>query len=252
MGEIQKPLLNRQVELFIHRNELSLKDISMATVPAGLAWALGSNGFVMQAAAAGVVAVGAAAVVLWRKRPALATVIQEDWRDTDYSPLQKMVFFAPLVVFPLTTAINWAGVNDSLAISVPPVTGVALSAIICVMAFTFAVYGPMTANRRMGRRRAQQVSSSLDGVTASALDSARQHSVIVAALAAIGAVDELWVTVKRLGRVLQQAVDFAALDELDQTGVVKVRRIGYQKEPDKWSVTLTAAGVRVARELPDR
>lgn len=249
MSELERRALNHEVARFTRRNELTLKEISSATVPASLAWVLGSNGFVVAAAGAGVAALAAAGFVLATRRPKMVTVIQEDWRSTDYSTLQKLAYFSPILIFPTAVTAGWA----DLGLELPAALMVILAVVACMVSLTFSIYGPISSNRRMGRRRANEIlrHSSLDGVTEPALRAATDHSSIVAAMLSVGAVDELWITNKRLSRLLGKNVEdyMDQLLELESTGVVKIRKIGLQVSPPHWTITLTAAGVRVLKEL---
>lgn len=229
----------QRVAHFRYLNEPQLAELMWITVPGAFGTGLFLDDHVVfQAVGMVLLAVAALAVAkLVRRRPRLLGAQQAEVREGDYPQwaywVPVVAFATPLILGPLTYPLASIEVPEPLAtfgVAVYRGVGAAWS-----LRFMFGRYF------RIGRRRIRRIA------TAPATRSLRASEDIdvVAALVATGAVDGNHLCVAHLARLLsttpeQLAPRLIALEDQQQ---LRLWRMGLQKDPPKWDVTVTSHAI---------
>ena len=240
------------------RNEISMRDIFIGSIPLSLAFALSNpdlGHYSGQYVLVGICIVLSvlAGINILRKKPKMIQAVREEYKSGDYSSLAYIGPFLPVVGAPILWLADDFGLVPDATIS--PIVLTVCKAIYMVPAFTLGGWASFTGPYRTGRRRIRKTleHSSIEGITETTLQAVTDYADIVSALVAAGAVEGNIVSVKQLGYITgqEEGLEKRVL-ELEKTGVVKLRGVRHSDNTRTWDVTLTELGVRSMHEARRR
>ena len=191
--------------------------------------------------------------VPWRRW--LTPVIKEDFRSSDYPRIYYIMQFAPALGAIAATALSGEDGFD-LASNLPPVVFYVLFCAVTSFCFTLSFRATETFNYRVGKRRANQIlkDNELEGVTAQRIEVAEANQELLSSMVALGAVDNQWVQLDQLAKLLGTTAEDVQEDvvALDKAELIDLRRIGLQKPVEKWTLSVSPQGVRVLNAAGQR
>ncbi len=243
--------LRGEIAHYRHRNQLALGKTASVCIPLGVVFTSIAAGGAMLYAVAGVCALIAlvAAVPLIKNPPAAISASQTEFKDGDFP---AVAYWAPLL--PIAAPLLASPLADSFPEpSLDPLLQVLLGGLYLGLATALALWSMFSRAYRVGRRRLARILSqdSLDGVTDARLQAVTDHSNVIAALCACGAVDGNEASVGALSKL--SGIPVAQIEELlpqlSRLGVINVNQTGALLKPKKWQVSLTEAGIRCMGQL---
>lgn len=212
-----------------------------ATVPAGLGYALILHEHWLW----GLLSFACfMATGVWTMRDHAVTVSTEEYRDTDYTPKQKLMLYLPLFPWGGILPLPFAQLDGVLH----PAASIAATAAVATTGLAFQILGMNIGPRRVGKRRIQQVlaKSDLEAVTRERLEIVAQNPKVLRDLSTIGAGDNVFVKVAEFASASRRDTDdlIAELEELRKAGLVDAQKITVREQPHKWKYSLTPAGIQ--------
>lgn len=223
-----------QVAHLRKRNELSLGEAALIGIPAGIGLAL------LGETTIGVIIAFTLAIVAGigldkSGRFAGATAYQDEFRSTDYSPIQR---FSPLVGLMATVFLAANAPFDSLVeIGVSAELQHVVSAIAAIGTISVGLKFESARSHKMGRRRLAALQSKQKGLSDEALVPSPRHMKVISAIVAIGAVDGMRTSLTEISRLLGYDA-ITEIKELEKAGYLNLQRQYGWKGETTYKVTL--------------
>lgn len=212
-----------------------------AAVPAGLGYSLILHEHWIAALLSFACAIGSGA---WLFRDYLVNVYTEEYRDTDYTPKQKLMLYLPIFPWGAILPLPFAQLDGVLH----PAASIAMTAAVATIGLAFQILGTNIGPRRVGKRRIQQVlaKSDLEAVTSERLEMVAHNPKVLRDLAAIGAGDNVFVNVAEFASASRRDTDelISELETLRKAQLVEAKKITVREQPHKWQYSLTPAGIQ--------
>lgn len=212
-----------------------------AAVPAGLGYSLILHEHWLAALLSFACAIGSG---VWLFRDYLVNVYTEEYRDTDYTPKQKLMLYLPIFPWGAILPLPFAQLDGVLH----PAASIAVTAAVATIGLAFQILGTNIGPRRVGKRRIQQVlaKSDLEAVTSERLEMVAHNPKVLRDLAAIGAGDNVFVNVAEFANASSRDTDelIAELETLRKAQLVEAKKITVREQPHKWQYSLTPAGIQ--------
>lgn len=212
-----------------------------AAVPAGLGYSLILHEHWLAALLSFACAIGSG---VWLFRDYLVPVSTEEYRDTDYTPQQKLMLYLPIFPWSLILPLPIAQLDGVLH----PAASIALTAAVATIGLAFQILGTNIGPRRVGKRRIQQAlrKSDMEEITSERLELVARHPKVLRDLAAVGAGDNVFVMVAEFAGAIHRDTDevITELETLRKAHLVEAKKITVREQPHKWQYSLTPTGIQ--------